>query len=220
VISVVTGVLAIVEFGDKTQFYVFAVTSLLSGLFLVFRLGYRNLELEEQAEPKIRVECGLHLSGCRTFNNWTEILPGNTRSLLPVCFYRVRVTADCIDGVKGCRAFLTKISFQGEQRWGDNNMPLTFEPGEAPDSTIKTINDKMEAFFDVVVVTSHGSIHMGTKDRIWPFDTRLSVIFATVGKYEITVLVTSPDTRSIKAKLQFNWTGQWNLSDLTLLDIE
>jgi hypothetical protein len=45
VIAVVTGILAIIVFGDRTMFYSFATTSFLAGLFLVFRLGYRNLEL-------------------------------------------------------------------------------------------------------------------------------------------------------------------------------
>jgi hypothetical protein len=215
-VAVVAGVLALIFFGDRTMAFTFAVTSFLAGMFLVLRLGFRNLDLEERSEPRIKLECGLHLTGCRTFNNWRD----NLGHLFPVCFYRIRVTPDSIGAIHGCRVWLTKISRQGEELWGDNNQALTFEPGEAENSTIRTIADKMEAFADVLILTSNGNVLVGTKGRGWAFDRSLGQIFSAVGKYTIVLLVTAKDTRSIKAHLQFNWTGHWNLSDLTLLRCE
>ena len=214
-LSVPFGLWALFHQGEER--IIFALLAFATLIFFSYTLVGQLLKLEEQCRPKLKVEAGHKVDGSITLHQWQEH-HGNVMIPLPVCFYRLKVTPTSIGAVTECKAYLTRIDRDGVKRWGGDDAPLTFAPGEAEDALCKTIEDKSEKFIDVLAVTSNGAIHVGTKNRHWRYLERLHTIFDSPGTYLLTVLVTSPDTVTSRVRLAFEWSGTWNASGWRIHD--
>lgn len=138
---------------------------------------------------------------------------------MPVKFWRVAVRTDCLESVRNCKGFLTRIEKDGSKKWSGETAQLTFAPGEDPDALSKTIYYNIPAFLDVLVVTPRNDIILATKNRVWPYAVDLYSIFAETGKYILTIAVAGDGSATITAALEFNWTGDLETCDLRLTRI-
>jgi hypothetical protein len=160
-------------------------------------------------ERALQIACGLHIDGCHEENQWEAG---------PVYFLRVYVKTGSSEPIRNCTAFLTRIEKNGEKRWASHGVQLTFSDSKDPDTLAKTVRAKVPYFVDVLVVTSWGEIRPGNMDRVWAYKPRMHEIFAEVGDYILTVIITGDDIEPITALLKFNWTRNWQTSWLTMAD--
>lgn len=165
------------------------------------------------SDKKLTIRCDANVEGCVTTGMWR----GPAGAGMPVRFLRVAVATDSAC-VTGCKGFLTRIDSAGQKRWGGESAQLTFAPGEDEDALSKTIYTKVPAFLDVLAITSDGDIHVCTKGRQWLYLPRLHEIFSEVGDYVLTVVLTGDGISSQTSFLRFNWTKNWQISFLTLLE--
>jgi hypothetical protein len=185
-------------FAQSSLFICLAFVALLT---LAGRLAFRCV-------PKLDLACDPTIDGCEVIAHWPNIM---------VKFCRIAVRTDCLESVRNCKGFLTRIEKNGTKKWSGEASQLTFAPGEDADALSKTVYYGIPAFLDVVVVTLHSDIVLATKNRVWPYAVDLQSIFAETGQYILTIAVAGNGSATITATLEFNWTGDWETSGLRLV---
>jgi hypothetical protein len=184
-------------FAQSSLFICLAFLALLS---LAGRLAFRCI-------PKLDLACDPGIDGCGAIAHWPQTI---------LKFWRLAVKTDCLESVRNCKGFLTRIEKDGIKKWGGESAQLTFAPGEDSDALSKTVYFNILAFLDVLAVTMRNEIFPGTKSRVWPYAVDLQSIFADAGKYLLTVAVAGDGSATITATLEFNWTRDWQTCDLRL----
>jgi hypothetical protein len=203
-------------FSSGHQRWLFVALAFVSLWVFVAAVIKKNLALQEKIRPKLKISCGKNVFGSVTESIVDLADRGNIPFPTLIRFYRMAVESDGVDAVHDCRALLTQISKNGVKRWGDDNVLLTFAPGEDADATCKTIYDKTTEFLDVLLISEWNKIIPAVKNRHWRF-TPTERIFSEPGEYILTVVISAQGMATIKVLLTFNWTGVSETAELSLL---
>lgn len=188
----------------------------LTGFAVLIRMGFKNLDLQDQLAPKLEVRCGRKTEGSITGDTRLNLHDGIGWHSYVCRFFRLAVISTTGEVVTECRGLLTGIERGGEKLWGGDTQPLTFAPGGAPDSLSKTIHDTPE-FLDLLCVTNAGAIMIAAPAMRWRFAPPAQ-IFSSTGDYILKIVIQGKSIRPIKASILFKWTGSWDTSDLELIE--
>lgn len=125
-----------------------------------------------------------------------------------VIFLRVIVSSLTARRIENAKAYLVSIEKDSKTLWDDQEMPLTFSPGENPDALCKTIEHGGHYPLDVMIVRrGDDALFMGTPQRAWPHFDSLHEIFAETGEYILNIRVSADDCPSVVARVMFHWGG-------------
>jgi hypothetical protein len=168
----------------------------------------RIMELEEQSRPGFTIECdSQNNSKCAKETFWANNYA--------VKFYRALIDVKGNLPIPGCCGFLCRIEKDGKIKWENEDIPLTFSPGEAEDALNKTITKDQKAPLDVLAMDKGGNIFICQKDRShWPYPQSLQSIFSEEGNYVLTIRVSSNGITSLREKLIFYRSKDWETSFL------
>src|SRR5438067_5369020 len=171
---------------------------LFAAVFLAWRDEHRKTEnLEERLTPRLQVSVEK-----KSIAN--AILDGNKWMI----FLRVIVSSLTARRIQKAKAYLVSIEKDSKILWDDQEVPLTFAPGESPDALCKTIEHGGSYPVDVVIVRrDDNSLFLGTPKRAWPHFDSVHDIFSENGDYIINVRVSADECPSMLAKVKFHWGG-------------
>jgi hypothetical protein len=123
-------------------------------------------------------------------------------------FLRVIVSSLTAKRIENAKAYLVSIEKDSKTIWDNEELPLTFSPGENPDALCKTIEHGGSYPVDVIIVRrGDDELFVGTPGRTWPHFESLHNIFAEKGDYILNVRVSADDCPSILARVKFWWGG-------------
>lgn len=124
-------------------------------------------------------------------------------------FLRVIVSSLTSQRIQNAKAYLVSIEKDSKILWDNEEVPLTFAPGEAADALNKTIEHGGSYPVDVVIVRRGGGdpLFLGTPGRVWPHFDSVADIFSETGDYIINLRVSADDCPSVLAKVKFHWGG-------------
>jgi hypothetical protein len=92
--------------------------------------------------------------------------PNASKSYGDICWwYRVEITTDRPEGIKGCMGRLIKIRRGEKILFEKEEVILTFAPGENPDTTAKFIYPKTEFPLDLFYITQQNEIKVDIQKR-------------------------------------------------------
>ena len=123
-------------------------------------------------------------------------------------FLRIVVSSLTERRIQNAKAYLVSIEKESKTLWDNEELPLTFSPGENQDALCKTIEHGGSYPIDVVIVRrGDNALFMGTPGRTWPHFNSLYDIFSESGDYIISIRVSADDCPSIVARVLFKWGG-------------
>ncbi|SRR5258706_1693249 len=159
-------------------------------------------ELEEKIRPKIKLFC--------------EERPVATRfgDGKRVNYFRLVVTADCLQAISGCTGFLINIKKDQLMEMAHESIQLTFSPGSQSDALSKTIHPDVPAYLDILAITEKNEILICAAGFSVPFSIK-DRIFGETGAYILTTVVSGNGISPERRELRFNWTGDFNTASLT-----
>jgi len=171
---------------------------LFAAMFLAWRDEHRKAKnLKERLTPRLQVtvEKKSIANAIWNGNKW-------------MIFLRVIVSSLTERRIQNAKAYLVSIEKDSEVLWDNEEVPLTFAPGEGSDALCKTIEHGGSYPVDVVIVErGEDALFQKKKKRDWPHFDSLRDIFSKNGEYIINVRVSADDCPSILAKVKFHWGG-------------
>jgi len=196
---------------SKTSIIILLISIAIS-CFLAWRSRFRKvLELENMLKPKIKCSFNMNDAGCVRKTKFNENVRNN--------YFRIKIEADGTEHIKSCSGSLVKIQKDGKVLSEGDNLDLVIAPGydERKDHTKKDILDGKPEYIDILTVLENNSILIATERFKMPSTRDWNSLFSNNGDYELDIVISSLNSKSVKMRVVFNWKGNWETA--TLRDI-
>ena len=208
-LSLPSAVLALTDFGHQRA--AFAILAFACLLISSFGLLKRLLDLKI---PKLAVACSPEIKRCKQTAGTGENVA-----------YRVSVINKGREPIRCCKARLWRITKDSSVEFDGDSPQLSFTPSGGPDSESKTLEYRVPHTLDVLYLHRNDSnkVVLATKvggvELAWGHRP-LREVFHSKGKYRLFVVVSGDPLVHVEMVLLFNWTGDYQSSELTLEKVE
>lgn len=179
----------------------------------------RIAELEFKLTPKLNLACGHGVSGTRQRMNmrvagawgWDDRGdPLNATTL------RIAVTTDSPLGISDCSGVITTIRRGDLTLMHGDNIELPISPSTAESRHIGNVRQGVVSYLDVLLIPDGDNCRF-PKDAHVPDSARLKYLFDQFCEYMIEIVVSGFETAPTRALLKFNWTGNWETTDISMM---
>ncbi|HWA08226.1 MAG TPA: hypothetical protein VG838_02045 [Opitutaceae bacterium] len=162
--GVFTGFAAFMRNAPLWEVALVGISGALAGvaiLVLLYRLFlYQNQAPARKSEKKLLFSAGPNKG----------MAPNPSQSYGQICWwYRLEVTTEWPEGVKGCMGRLLRIRKGHQILFDKDEAILTFAPGENTDTTAKFIYPKAPFHLDLFYITSQNEIKIAVVGRRWRY---------------------------------------------------
>lgn len=173
--------------------FIVAYASLAVCAYSMWTTEYKKVKrYEERLRPKLRCEFDPNDAGCVRHVTSMNLL-----------YFRIKVSADNMAMINGCRATLTRILRDGAVAMDGENIPLPF----AHELSAKQVKDGVPEFVDLIAVSATNRVAIASKDFVVPSSIQPDTLFARLGKYTFRVVITCDNGPPITIEPILNWTG-------------
>lgn len=207
----------------------------------VRRESREKKKLIEDSRPKLRLLCGKDIPGCRIFGvvikrdrkfrphlreyttgysgyNTSHVM-GEKEVSYHALFLRVAVYSECNKQISGCHAKITRIDGGEDNTSREISLPVPFSPAHDDDAFAKRIPGKETEYIDIFTILTQNSKFVSLEhDKTYLFSNNLSQIFNNTGEYHLRLIVSGQEIITHEALLKFNWTGNWETTDLSCIE--
>jgi len=173
------------------------------------------LSFQKTQKPKFKNNCGKDIPG--------SVVTATVKDTTIKCrCFRVAVgvDGDRTKNIENCRGAIKSIKKNSEEKLPGDIMLLPFAPSSGIDTKSKTIVDKLPAFLDVLTISEENNVFLSYFSSLEDIPGSINLnrtFFPELGEYILTVVVSGNDTASSEFLLKFNWTGDWQTADLSLI---
>jgi hypothetical protein len=172
------------------------------------------VKLEDALKPRIKLSFSAKDSGCVRPNTKINVVTHGMRGFVTCTYYRVRVDAISSVAVSGCSARLTEVHRNRRLVISGENIPLTFAPGEHPDTRSKTVHPNAPEHVDFLAITDRGEPMITAYQWTGPSSIEWETLLSETGTYKFHIVVTSPFAASEDIYIVLDWTGSNQTSTL------
>jgi hypothetical protein len=201
------------------------LTILLALLWLPFRrhealivaheqaLAEAMAKLETLQSPKIKIECGPEIDGCRVESRHiAEAAKVGRPQVIKTGYHRIRVQSIGQTSIGRVRAAVIKVTKGSEILITGDPCDLLFAPASEMVSE-KTIVNGIPEFVDVLTVDMHGQAYIQIRRGK---EIHYLRPFGETGEYQIQIACGGDGISGGSETLKFKWGGTWESSHLQL----
>jgi hypothetical protein len=178
-------------------------------VFGLYRRVRREFEedLRERLRPKLACSFDMKDADCvQSATVRTAGAPGRVTS------YRLKVAADRIGSVEGCRGRLVSIRRGHESVLDGERLVLPFIPVNAADANSKRIDAEVPELLEFLQISERNAIDVPTA-RSNASGTKS--LFLQPGDYTFTIIISSPES-AVTARPVLHWNGEAKSATVTL----
>lgn len=179
----------------------------------IWELEKANTNLQEAFVAKLAIKCASNIDGCAVpFGH-----AGHGR------IFRVSVRNCGVAPIRECRAFLVCVESGGKKLWSGDQVNLSWAPSEDPDSECKNLLNSLDYYLDVVGIevgtNTPWNFRPGTKNHKWNIHPQFNQLFMNgEGDYVFTISIGAPSIPTVTHRFLLRWTGNFQTSDMQMLD--
>ena len=163
-------------------------------------------DLAERLRPKLSCSFDMGDGDCR---QTTAMRTGSGR----MTSFRLKVAADRIGSVEGCRGRLVSIRRGHEAVLDGERLVLPFIPANALDATAKRIDARVPELLEFLQISDRNTIEVPTVTRANAISVK--TLFLQPGDYTFLIIVSSPESATTVQPV-LHWTGDYRTAKVTL----
>jgi hypothetical protein len=168
-------------------------------------------DLKERLRPKFACTFDMADSDCvqvtTTRAAATGAGGGRSRS------FRLKIAADRIGSVEGCRARLVSIRRGHETVLDGERLVLPFAPANASDATGKRIDAGVPELLEFLQISDRNTVDLPTVARASA--TSLKTLLLQPGDYSFVIIISSPESAATATPV-LHWSGDWKTASVSL----
>ncbi len=174
----------------------------------ILLLGGRLIFLELERRAKLIIKCGPEIGKCKART------PINDPPATDAIFWRVQVTNQGFKPIKNCTGVVHAVKREGTPLLEEDNLELTWA-SKNEDRTREDIRRGANYYLDVLRVNNRNKVFLCPS--LLPMFLLKKPLFSAAGTYFIHVTIIADDMIPCELVLQFNYTSDWETSELFLL---
>lgn len=179
---------------------------IVAGLYRRVRHEF-EADLAERLRPKLSCAFAMNDSDCVQA---TTIRAANSGRLTS---FRLKIAADRIGSVEGCRGRLVSIRRGRETVLDGERLVLPFVPANAPDTASKRIDAGIAELLEFLQISERNTLEVPTVARSNAISVK--TLFLQPGDYAFIIIVSSPES-AVTVMPVLHWTGDWQTATVTL----
>jgi hypothetical protein len=164
-------------------------------------------DLKERLRPKFA--CSFDMADGDCVHSMARIGGGGGR----VTSFRLKVAADRIGSVEGCRGRLVAIRRGNETVLDGERLVLPFIPASASDATGKRIDAGVPELLEFLQISERNTIEVPTVSRTNA--TTMRSLLLQPGDYNFVIIVSSPESAATATPV-LHWAGDWKSAKVSL----
>jgi len=170
-------------------------------------------DLEERLRPKLACTFDMGDGDCVQTSTRAARAGGASSGAGRLTSFRLKVAADRIGSVEGCRARLVSIRRDREVVLEGERLVLPFVPTNASDAVGKRIDAKVPELLEFLQISERNTVDVPTVVR--PNATSLRSLLLQPGDYTFVIIISSPESAATATPV-LHWTGDWKTAAVTL----
>jgi len=171
-------------------------------------------DLQERLRPKLACTFDMVDGDCvQTSTRAARPTAGTGTSAGRLTSFRLKVAADRIGSVEGCRARLVSVRRDHEVVLEGERLVLPFIPTNASDAVGKRIDAGVPELLEFLQISDRNTVDVPTVVR--PNATNLRSLLLQPGDYTFVIIISSPESAATATPV-LRWTGDWKTASVTL----
>jgi len=167
-------------------------------------------DLKERLRPKFACSFDMADGDCV---HVVSMRPSGSSSGGRVTSFRLKVAADRIGSVEGCRGRLMSIRRGHETVLDGERLVLPFIPASAADTTGKRIDAGVPELLEFLQISERNTIDVPTVTRTSAMTMKSLVL--QPGDYTFVIIISSPESAATASPV-LHWTGDWKTTKVSL----
>jgi hypothetical protein len=166
-------------------------------------------DLQERLRPKFACSFDMADGDCVHLVT-TRVVGSNAGRITS---FRLKVAADRIGSVEGCRGRLMSIRRGHETVLDGERLVLPFIPASASDTTGKRIDAGVPELLEFLQISDRNTIDVPTVTRTSAMT--MKSLMLQPGDYTFVIIVSSPESAATATPV-LHWTGDWTTARISL----
>lgn len=166
-------------------------------------------DLKERLRPKFA--CSFDMADGDCVHQVTTRVVGSSAGR--TTSFRLKVAADRIGSVEGCRGRLMSIRRGHETVLDGERLILPFIPASSPDTTGKRIDAGVPELLEFLQVSDRNTVDVPTVTRTSAMT--MKSLLLQPGDYTFVIIVSSPESAATATPV-LHWTGDWKTATVSL----
>src|SRR5947208_8555837 len=170
-------------------------------------------DLKERLRPKLACSFAMTDGDCVHAATIRTARPATGAGASRITSFRLKVAADRIGSVDGCRARLVSIRRGHEAVLDGERLILPFLPTNAADATGKRIDAGVPELLEFLQISDRNTIDVPAVARSNAISVK--TLLLQPGDYTFVIIVSSPESATTAMPV-LHWSGDWKAASVTL----